>query len=463
MRRAEDEESRLFAAGDFDQARGDVARFGADETAAECVDEIGERLALLARRSKDADGDPLQTEVVGDAASAREDRACALGIARDGDGDVHELIVGIEGGRSPEDGERKSKGVHNHAVLDVLLRNISARVLRDVTLTFPSSTHTAIAGPAACGASTLLALIAGTLRPESGEVLIGSRVVNRLGVSKRPLLYVTSELDVPGRWSAGHALVAAVRTRPLDREDRHHEYELAIDRWKVLPDRRIDTLSSSERTRVQLARIELLRPAILVADRVLESASPSERFTLADELYRLLRVLGTTVISTPSATEELALADRVVVLDRGRVVQQGSVNRVFEVPLSEAAALATGDINVVPVIIRGKIVESMIGAWELANPPFSGNGVALVRPDAFTIAAPGEESDFIFAVEEASFRNGAWHARGVLSGGVMLRVTFPRSTELHKGKLLPLRVERPATFLQRPPEETPSRPNGATF
>jgi ABC-type Fe3+/spermidine/putrescine transport system ATPase subunit len=348
-------------------------------------------------------------------------------------------------------------------VLDVLLRNVSARIVRDVTLTFPSSTHTAIAGPAACGASTLLALIAGTLRPESGDVVIGSRVVNRLGASKRPLLYVTSEIDVPGRWSAGHALVAAVRGRSLDREDRHHEYEFAIDRWKVLPDRRIDSLSSSERTRVQLARIELLRPAILVADRVLESANPSERFTLADELYRLLRVLGTTVISVPSATEELALADRVVVLDQGTIVQQGSVDAVFQRPASEAAALATGDINIVPVNIIGKLAESAIGEWELANPPFSGTGVALIRPDAFTIAAPGEESDFIFAVEEASFRDGAWHARGVLSGGVMLRVTFPRSTQLHKGKLLPLRVDRPATFLQRSPDVLPSRPNGATL
>jgi len=348
-------------------------------------------------------------------------------------------------------------------VLDILLRNASARILRDVTLTFPGSTHTAIAGPAACGASTLLSLIAGTLRPESGEVLIGSRVVNRLGASRRPLLYVTGALDVPGRWSAGHALVAAVRTRPLDREDRHHEYELAIDRWKVLPDRRIDSLSSSERTRVQLARIELLRPAILVADRVLESANPSERFTLADDLYRLLRVLGTTVISAPSTTDELALADRVVVLDRGRVVQQGSVDAVFNRPVNEAAALATGDVNVVPVHITGRLAESPIGEWELANPPFSGSGVALIRCDAFTIAAPGEESDFIFAVEEASFRDGAWHTRGVLSGGTILRVTFPRATPLHKGKLLPLRVERPATFLQRSVDASTSRPNGATL
>ena len=336
-------------------------------------------------------------------------------------------------------------------MLDVLIRNVSARIVRDVTLTFPSSTHTAIAGPPACGASTLLQAIAGTLRPSAGDVVIGARVVSRLAMSKRPLLYVTGALDVPGRWSAGHALIAAVRRRSLDREDRHHEYELAIDRWRLsaLTERRIDTLSSSERTRVHLARIELMRPAILVADRMLEGANASERIALADEIYRLLRVLGTTVITAPSTTEELALADRVVVLDEGRVVQQGSADAIFASPMSEAAAIATGDVNVIPVMIRGNLVESVIGEWDVPDPPFSGSGVALIRPDAFTIATPGEESDLIFGVEEASFRGGAWHTRGVLSGGVMLRVTFPRTIDLHKGKLLPLRYDPRAFRLIR--------------
>lgn len=332
-------------------------------------------------------------------------------------------------------------------MLDVFLRGVSARIVRDVTLTFPSSTHTAIAGPPACGASTLLQMLAGKLRPAAGEVVIGAHVVNRLATSKRPLLYVSSTPDVPGRWSVGHALVAAVRRRSLDREDRHHEYELALDRWRLsgLTERRIDTLSSSERTRVHLARIELLRPAILVADRLLEGANPSERIALADDFYRLLRVLGTTIITAPSVTDELALADRVVVLDEGRVAQQGSPDAVFNAPEGEAAAIATGDVNVIPVMVRGKIVESVIGEWDIADAPFSGSGVALIRPDAFTIAAPGEESDLIYGVEEASFRGGAWHTRGVLSGGVMLRVTFPRSVALHKGKLLPLRYD-PRSF-----------------
>jgi len=327
-------------------------------------------------------------------------------------------------------------------VLDLVLRGVSARVIRELTLTVPSSTHTMVSGPPGCGASTLLKLVAGELKPERGEIIIGSRAVNRIPLKRRPLLYIDG-LDVPGRWSTGHALVAAVARRSLDREDRHHEYTIAAERWRLgaLIDRKVATLSSSERTRLLLARIELLRPAILVADRLLEGANPSERYTLADDFYRLLRVMGTTVITAPSTIEELAFADRVAILDRGRLLQHGSAETIFHSPADAAAAAATGDTNIIPIFIRGNRVESVIGEWEMADPPFEGSGIALIRPDAFHVATSGEESDLIYGIEEAAFRNGAWFTSGVLSGGVVLRVVLPRSLSLHKGKLLPLRYD----------------------
>src|SRR5436190_10070777 len=100
-------------------------------------------------------------------------------------------------------------------------------IIEGVIVVVPKGTHTAVVGPPACGASTLLRVIAGEVRPLSGEVRIGSRVVNDLPRRKRPLLFVTSDLEAPGRWSVQHLLVAAVRTRSLDREDRLHELNLA--------------------------------------------------------------------------------------------------------------------------------------------------------------------------------------------------------------------------------------------
>jgi len=315
------------------------------------------------------------------------------------------------------------------------------------TVIFPRSTHTAIVGPGGSGKSNLLQIIAGDRKPQSGEVRIGARDVTSLRRARRPLLYTTSAIDAPSRWSVRHLLVAAARQRTIDREDRQHEIEMASTKWKLLLDRRIDTLSSTERTRANLARIEILKPAILIADRVLEAVSPSEN--LADEFYRTLRVMGTTVITVPSSIVELGAVDRVIVLDGGRVVQIGMPSEVYGNPHSEAAAAATGDVSVVPVTIRGNVVESIIGSWEIDPPPFQGEGIALIRPDEFSVAAPGEESDLIFSVEEASFYGGAWHVVGVLSGAFLLRVTLPGSLAIHKGKLMALRYD-PARFTLLP-------------
>ncbi|HEX9161244.1 MAG TPA: ATP-binding cassette domain-containing protein [Thermoanaerobaculia bacterium] len=329
-------------------------------------------------------------------------------------------------------------------MLDVSLAHVSfARgdfALHDINLTFPASTHTAIAGPPASGTTTLLDLIAGKIRPSSGEIRFGTRVVNDVGESRRPLLHVTSSLDVPERWSVRHALVAAVRRRTLDRIDRQREYDLAIEKWKLgaLAVRTIRTLSSSERTLVHLARIELLRPGILVADRLLEHLNAAALDEVADAFFRTLRVAGTTVISAPSARAELGATDRVVVLAAGRVVQQGTAAQIYAEPLDEASALATGSVNAIPVTVNGTTVDSIIGTWDVDHPPFQGSGVALVRPEAFSIARPGEESDLIVAVEEATFESGRWLVHALLSGGITLRVSLPAEVRMHKGKLLAL-------------------------
>ena len=312
-------------------------------------------------------------------------------------------------------------------MLDVSLR------VDGVALTFPRSTHTAITGPPACGSSTLLRIIAGEER--RGTVQIGARDVSKLPTDRRPLLYVTGDIDVPMRWSVEHALVNAVRGRTLDREDRHSELRLAAEKWQLDLGRKVGTLSTSERTRVHLARIELRKPAIVAADKLLRDAPH-----LADEFFRTLRVLGTTVISVPSSLAELGLTDRVVILDHGKVVQEGTAAQIFSEPKSEAAAVATGAVNAVPVIVKGRTVTSPIGEWE-ADAPFQGEGKALIRPGAFHIAKPGEESDLIFGIEEATFENGAWIARGYLTGVLSLRVSLPRSEKVHKGRVVALRFD----------------------
>lgn len=347
-------------------------------------------------------------------------------------------------------------------MLDVSLHALSFAyrdspfAIRSVDLICGKSLHTAITGPAGCGSTTLLQLIAGDLRPDAGEVRIGNRAVNRVSRSRRPLLFATDELPFSGRWSVRHALVAAVRQRTLDRIDRQREFDLALKKWHLgeVADRRISKLSRSERTLVHLASIELLRPGILIADRLLAGISPALARWAGNEFYRTLRVMGATVISAPASIAELGWADHVAILDRGVLVQAGRPAQVFAAPLDDAVAVATGDVNVIPIAIRGTTVDSLIGSWEVDPAPFHGAGVALARPDEFTVAAKGEESDLIFGVEEAMFDGGIWRAVGILTGGFLLRVDLPRQVAVEKGKLLALRYD-PARFSLIPREMEP--------
>lgn len=323
-------------------------------------------------------------------------------------------------------------------MLDVSLRDVSyANRVANVSITFEKSTHTAIVGAPASGISTLLHLISGELRPDSGTIQIGTREITKLRVSRRPLLYVTDAIDAPGRWSVRHVLIAAVRQRSLDRIDRLRELELAVVKWKLegLLDRRVSALSASELTATNLARIELLKPGIVIADRVLRTTS------YADDFYRTLRILGATVISAPSSSSELGFTDRVVIMDRGRVVQDGTFSRVYRNPVSVAAARATGDVNVIPITIRDTTVESVIGSWDMSSPSFQGSGIALARPEEFEPAAKGEESDLIFGIEEATFHGDHWRATGFLTGAFRLSVLLPRQSDIHKGKLIALRYD----------------------
>jgi ABC-type sugar transport system ATPase subunit len=314
-------------------------------------------------------------------------------------------------------------------VLDVTLHELDG-----VSLSFPKSTHTALVGS---GASQLLRKIAGDIRTRTGSILIGARDVTALRPSRRPLLYATRDIDAPPRWSVRHLLVAAVRQRTLDRTDRQREFEFVVSKWSLdtLLDRTLKSLSDGERTVANIARIELLKPGILLADGVVDRAR------VAPEFYRLLRILGATVISVPATLDELGFTDRVVVLNDGQVVQQGTFSQVYRAPVSVESAKATGDVNLIPITIRANEVQSPIGTWTLEPAPFQGDGVALARPEQFMVAEKGGESDFIFGIEEASFHGDQWRATGFLTGNLTLTVALPPSTELHKGRLLPLRYD----------------------
>lgn len=348
-------------------------------------------------------------------------------------------------------------------MLDITLAELTAAFPRSpfrlgpLSLRVAKGTHTGLIGAAGSGKSLLLRTIAGEVSAQSGEILLGTRAVQRMRASSRPLLWSERDLRLPRIWSVRHVLIAAMRRRSLSREERFRELDAIIARWNLeaLSDRRVSSLSKGERARLLLAQLEALRPGIALLERIFTLVPIAERAPTIEKTFRMLRGIGATVISELSDFDEIGTCDQLVVLDKGRIDQSGVPSELYERPRSIAAAVATGAVNQIPITIRNGEVDSAVGSWKTEAAPFEGSGIALARPEWFQPAEAGEESEFIFAIEEAEFSRGRWRARGVLSGGLVLTIELPYGAPVRKGKLLPLRFDHERlTLLPQPAGST---------
>lgn len=368
------------------------------------------------------------------------------------------------GGRKPRlvGGSRLSTpDLYNPRVLDLALDAVAfARgtlSIPGLSVSFPRSSHTALIGPSGSGKSTILALLEGSERPHAGRVIVGQRDATRARPGARPLFHTTRTQLVPGRWSVRHVLVAAARARRgLDYEDRIAEIERIAGEWQLerLFDVRARELSSGEALRLRLAQILLLRPAVLLAERLFASATAGTADALEDRFWRQLRVDGCTVVSEVTRPEELGWASRALLMERGSIVASGSPRELEASAPSPGLAALFGPASAIPVAIAGTEVRSALGVWSVDPAPFQGNGVALAHPWDFSLPATGEESDFLFGIEEARFLGWAWELTGIVSGGTLLRVWVEAAARPSKGKLLAMRFE-PSRFRLFPAEMAP--------
>lgn len=343
-------------------------------------------------------------------------------------------------------------------MLDVSLEEVTFAVPRSrswgpFSFRVERGTHTGIAGPSGAGKSLLLRAIEGTVPISGGTLRIGTRPANEIKASSRPILSSERHLRAPGWWSVRHVIVASMRQRTLSREERVDEINAVIQRWELtsLLDRSVRHLSTGERALVRIAQLDALHPGIVLLERIFAGCTMSDRPSLIDRTHRMLRGIGATVISELSGFDEIGVCQQLVVVEQGRITQRGIPSEIYARPRSLAAAAATGIFTEVPIEVSGTEVSSPIGHWEVEAPPFNGSGIAIARPSAFAVAAPGEESDCLFAIEEAEFVDGRWRARGILSGASMLAIELPAESVVRKGKLLPLRYD-PRSFVLLPRE-----------
>ena len=218
-----------------------------------------------------------------------------------------------------------------------------------------------VLGPTGAGKTTLLRLIAGLEQPDAGSVTIDGRDVTALEPAARDVALVFQNFSLYPRWTVRRNLAFPLCApgRNLPGGEIRRRIEWAADLLKITPllDREASRLSGGEMQRVAIGRAIVRRPRLLLMDEPLTNLDAKLRETLRVELVELRRELkAAMVFVTHDQAEALSMADRIVVLSKGRILQTGRPREIYERPASPIVARQLGQpaINLLRVRRDGR-------------------------------------------------------------------------------------------------------------
>jgi putative spermidine/putrescine transport system ATP-binding protein len=223
------------------------------------------------------------------------------------------------------------------------------QALEPLDLSIAAGETVVFLGPSGCGKTTTLRLIAGLEMPDpGGKVLFDGDDVTATPIERRNVGMVFQSYALFPNMSVAENIGYGLRIRRTPAEAIHSRISemLGMMRIDALADRRIDQLSGGQRQRVALARALAVRPRALLLDEPLTALDAKLRDTLRLEIDALLRSLSITAIYvTHDQAEAMALGDRIVVMEHGRVAQVGRPREVYQVPASRFVAEFIGTMN----------------------------------------------------------------------------------------------------------------------
>jgi ABC-type sugar transport system ATPase subunit len=314
----------------------------------------------------------------------------------------------------------------------VTLENLTKRfgateVIRGVDLAIADGEFVVFVGPSGCGKSTLLRLIAGLEEATSGAIRIGETDVTRLPPARRGVSMVFQSyalyphMDVYRNIAFGLKLSKA-SDATVEAKVRQAAAMLQIDH---LLQRRPKELSGGQRQRVAIARAIVREPEVFLFDEPLSNLDAALRAQTRLEIGRMHEDLGATMIYvTHDQLEAMTLADRIVLLNAGRIEQVGAPADLYHRPATRFAAEFMGSprMNLLPVTLEGG--EAVLGSGDrtpIAGAPPQGRADLGIRPEDVALAEEGVPAT-VQLVEELG---DARIVHAALSDGTVLAVRHP--------------------------------------
>ena len=268
-----------------------------------------------------------------------------------------------------------------------------SRALDAIGLDVQPGDFVALLGPSGCGKTTALRAISGLETIDSGHVRIGGQDIESVPVHKRDIGMVFQSYSLFPHMTVAQNTAFGLQMRKVGRADRDRRVQEALDLVGLghLADRYAHQMSGGQQQRVALARALVTRPRVLLLDEPLSALDAKVRVQLRDEIRKIQQETGiTAVFVTHDQEEALAVADRVAVMNAGRIEQIGTPEDLYLRPASEFVAGFVGHSNRVEgVLEHGRVSVAGQDLSVLPGGTDDGPVIAFVRPEDVLLSPSG--------------------------------------------------------------------------
>ena len=311
--------------------------------------------------------------------------------------------------------------------------------LNDINLAVRSGEFLALLGPSGCGKTTLLRMIAGFLDPSEGELRIDGRRMNKVPADQRPVNTVFQNYALFPHMDVTENIAFGLKRKRLGRPEIRTRVAEALEMVGMgdFANRWPSELSGGQQQRVALARAIVNQPQVLLLDEPLAALDLKLRKRMQIELKRLHERLGMTfILVTHDQEEALTIADRIVVMDHGRIAQIGRGEEVYDAPESRFVADFIGEANLLTLTDQGTLAGITVPADMTVSP----GATLMVRPEnvALLYKAPARADHWVLGegrLRQKIFRGVAWRLYAQLPDGqeVVMDTNIPEASKLDSG------------------------------